>query len=131
MNTMNLEIAGKETSVVLFDSMWEYIDHYGATVEEYELTPHENEGKCIIGAFKPVDDVFFHVAAWESAEVDGALYQHVNWGEEEYAMIPEGDIEVEFWTLYYWREKIGGYVSGGEIFRTEEQAVAAMEREVA
>lgn len=124
--TTEIEMGGKKQTAQIFASMWEYIQHYGATVEDYELIPHEFEGEKIVGSFKPVDDVLFVTNSSDMVEIDGEYYQHVNWGEDDYCMIPEGEVDVEFWTVYRWNEKLGGYQAIGEIYRTEEEAQKEM-----
>lgn len=106
----------------IFLSMKEYLDYFGATVEDYELSPHEYEGNTIVKPFKPVEDTRFSTHSNEMETIDGIVFQHVNWGEEKYCMIPEADINTEFWTVYEWVPKLSGYASTGEIFETEKEA---------
>ena len=129
MRTMKLEIDGKTEEVQIFDSMWEYIDHHGATVEDYQLSPASHEEKKKIGSFKPVDDVFFHVgSSYDWKTIDRKVYAHVNWGEDEYVLIPEDDIDAEFYLIWEWNERISGYDTRGQIFQTEEEARKAIQQ---
>lgn len=128
MKTMNIEIEGKETSVVIFGSMWEYIDHYGSDITHYRKQIAK-VGEMVVLPFRPIDDVEFSTYSSEQVEVEGTLYQRVFWGESEYCLVPERDLTATLWAMYRWDGCM--YAATGEIFQTEEQAVAAMEREVA
>ena len=120
-----IEIDGNE--VMLFESMWEYISHFGATVEDYELAPAPRTGEKKVGSFRPVDDVFFCVSpSSEMIEHEGVLYQNVNWGEEELCFIPENDINAEFFMIWEWNEKLSGYDTRGAIYQTTENAENAL-----
>ena len=121
MKTMRLEVDGEMKDVLVFDSMWDYISHYGSDITYYALDPAPYTGEKIIGGFKPVEDVNFGTHSSDMIEIEGAYYQHVNWGEDDYSMIPEADLEAEFWTVYEW-DGVGGYNSTGAIFQTEEEA---------
>lgn len=121
---LDIEVNGETKHAHVFASMWEYIQFFGASVEDYVLSPEENEGDRIVRSFKPVDDPFFSTFSSDMANIDGEYYQHVNWGEDEYAMIPEGDLDVSFWFIYEWTANISGYWTNGNIYRTKEAAEA-------
>jgi len=122
---MNIEINGQTKNALIFDSMWEYVSHFGATVEDYRFSPALYEGEKKIGSFKPIDDEFFGTHSSDMVELDGTYFQHVNWGEDEYSMIPEGDMDAEFCLVWEWNARLRGYVTRGQIFRTEEDAARA------
>ena len=123
MQTIKIEIGGeKKKDALVFDSMWEYIDHYGASVEDYQQSPAPFEGDKKVGSFKPIDDVFFGTASADMVEIDGKYHQHVNWGEDEYCLIPEADLEAELYLIWEWNQKISGYDTRGQIFQTREEA---------
>ena len=121
MRTIKIQVDGKEHEAQVFKGMWEYIDHYGSDITHYALDPAPYQGEKITGGFKPIEDVDFGTHSSDLVEIDGKYYQHVNWGEEEYALIPEADLEAEFWTVYEWNGKTG-YDCTGQIFQTEEEA---------
>ena len=128
MQTIEMEIDGGKKTVLVYESMWEYLEHFGATVEDYRLIPHAYEGERIIGSFQPIEDGYFHTSSRDQAEIEGKIYQHVNWGEEGYALIPEADLMTTLWTIYEWMgDRFEGYESLGMIFQTREEA----EKEVA
>lgn len=122
MKTVRLEINCEMKDVLVFESMWEYLEYFGATVEDYVLSPHENEGEKIVDSFKPIEDTNFGTFSSDMVEIEGEYYQHVNWGENEYSMIPEASLEAEFWLVYEWNVKLSGYDTRGQIFQTEEEA---------
>lgn len=126
MRTMKIEIDGEMKDARVFESMWDYIDENGATVEDYLLSPAEFEGERIVRAFRPVDDVFFGTSSQDQVLIGDQYYQHVNWGEDEYCLIPEGDVDAKFWIVYEWNEKKGEYWTHGQIFESEEKAKKAM-----
>ncbi|MDD4352601.1 MAG: hypothetical protein PHU71_06550 [Candidatus Gracilibacteria bacterium] len=118
-----LEIDGEVKNALVFGSMWEYLEYFGTTVEDYRLVPREFEGEQIVGKIYPIDDGYFHTSSRDQVEINGTCYQHVNWGEEEYSLIPELELMSGFWTIYDWMgDKFNGYESIGEIFRTKEDA---------
>lgn len=113
-------------NALVFGSMAEYLDHFGTTVEDYRLVPRAFEGEKIVGCFRPFEDPAFHTSSSSIVAIEGKYYQHVNWGEEEYALIPEADLMATFWTVYDWMgERFEGYESTGEIFCTEVEARVA------
>ena len=125
MRTMKIEIDGKSRDAQVFETMWEYISHYGTTVEGYEIAPAENVGDKQVASFRPVDDVFFYCSDLYS--LGGREYRHVNWGEDEISLIPEREVAATLWTIYTWSERMAGYYeSTGQIFETEEEARNAM-----
>ena len=126
MRTTEMEIEGEIKTVQIFDSMWEYIQHYGATVEDYQLSPASFEGERKVGCFKPIDDVFFGTASADMVDIEGVYYSHVNWGEDEYALVPESDLEAEFWLVWEWNEKLSGYDTRGAIYKSKEEAEKEM-----
>lgn len=133
MRTMKLEIDGKMKDCLIFGSMWEYIEHFGATVEDYQLSPAPHEEEKWVGEFKPIDDEFFGTASADQIDIPEIApdpkypyYQHVNWGEDEYALIPEGELEAKFYMIWEWNEIISGYDTRGQIFQTREDAEKAM-----
>jgi len=127
MQTIEMEIDGGKKTVLVFESMWEYLEHFGATVEDYARSPEPDHGEKFVGDFKPIDDVFFGTHSGDMVVIDGKYYQHVNWGEDEYALVPESDLESKFYLIWERNEKIGGYDTRGQIFQTREEA----EKEVA
>lgn len=130
MQTMKLEIDGKMQDVQVFASMWEYISHYGSdiTITHYRKQIAK-DGEKIVLPFRPIDDVEFSTYSSEQVEIDGVCYQRVFWGESGISLIPERGLTATLWAIYEWDDCM--YAATGEIFPTEEQAVAAMEREVA
>lgn len=126
MKKMNLEIDGEMKDCLVFDSMWEYLEFYGTDITHYALDPAPYTGEMIIGKFKPIEDVDFGTPSSERVEIDEKFYQHVNWGEEEYTMIPESGLEAEFWTVYEWDGE-SGYICTGQIFQTREEAETEIE----
>ena len=121
MRTMKVEIDGKMRDVFVFEGMWEYISYYGSDITHYALDPYPFRGEKIIVAFRPINDEDFSTRSSDMLEIDSSYCQYVNWGEDDYCMIPEADLEAEFWTVYEW-DGIGGYNSTGAIFQTEEEA---------
>lgn len=120
MQTIQMEKDGKAVQALVFESLWEYVSHYGSDITHYALDPAPFEGERIVGSFKPIEDVDFGVSS--EVDIDGVYYRHVNWGEDDYCLIPEADLEAVFWTVYEWDGK-GGYACLGMIFQTEEEAL--------
>lgn len=123
-------VDGKDALV--FESMKEYLEYFGATVEDYELRPTTYEGERMVRSFRPVNDVNFGthsadmIALPDLAEdPEYPYFQHVNWGEDEYCLIPEGDVDAMFYLVWEWNPKLSGYDTRGEIFFSREEAEKA------
>jgi hypothetical protein len=121
MRTVEIE-PGK--TGLIFDSMWEYLSHFGATVEDYEDAPAEYEGDRKVGYFRPVDDVRFFLPASDDLWEEGL--REVNWGEDVRCFVPTKDVGSYFWMVWEWNPRIGGYDTRGEIFHTQEAAEAKL-----
>ena len=122
MRQMKIEIDGEMRDVEVFESMWAYVDEYGATVEDYVLSPAEFDGEKLVRSFRPVDDSFFGTSSQDMVQIGDLYYQHVNWGEDEYCLIPESEVDASLWIVYEWNAKRSEYWTQGQIFETEEEA---------
>ena len=119
MRTVKIEIDGEETEVQVFDSMWEYATLWDIT--HYALDPAPDEGERIIDSWKPIDDVDCSIMNDGNAiAVDGKSYLWLNAGENEISLIPEDEVEYEFYAIYS-RTKTG-YQATGQIFESREEA---------
>jgi hypothetical protein len=119
MRTKNIEVDGKMVEAQIFDSMWEYVSHYGSDITHYRKQI-PNEGAKIALPFRPIDDVEFSTHSSDLVEIDGIAYQRVWWGEAEVCMIPEADLTAALWAVYEWDDCM--YAATGAIFQTEEEA---------
>ena len=119
MRTMKLEIDGEMKDVLVFESMWEYIQHYDSDITHYRYTGQYTQER-IIRSFKPIDDVTFSTHSSDMVEIEGEYFQRVWWGESETCVVPEADLMAQFWTVYEW----GGaeYECTGAIYQAEEDA---------
>jgi len=128
MRNMKIEIADEMKDVQVFESMWDYVDHYGSDITHYVIEPCHSEQDKFVEEIVVSDDVDF--GAHDTYEIGGREYIHVNWGENEICMIPYDDLDEILYTIFERSRKEGRktrFVSTGQIFETEDEAREAME----